>query len=45
MKIKFQADADLNQNIINAIFRVESKIDFQIIMLNSMTNNVRRSPF
>ena len=29
MKIKFQADADLNQNIVNAVVRIDSKIDFQ----------------
>ncbi len=29
MKIKFQADEDLNQNIISAVLRINSKIDFQ----------------
>jgi hypothetical protein len=29
MKIKFQADEDLNQNIVNAVIRLEPKIDFQ----------------
>jgi hypothetical protein len=29
MKIKFQADEDLNQNIVNAVIRISSKIDFQ----------------
>ena len=29
MKIKFQADADLNQNIVNAVIRINSEINFQ----------------
>ena len=29
MKIKFQADADLNIYIVNAVLRIESKIDFK----------------
>ncbi|MEM9276766.1 MAG: DUF5615 family PIN-like protein [Cyanobacteria bacterium P01_F01_bin.143] len=29
MTIKFQADADLNQNIVNAVIRINSEIDFQ----------------
>jgi hypothetical protein len=29
MKIKFQADEDLNENIVNAVIRIEPKIDFQ----------------
>jgi hypothetical protein len=29
MKIKFQADEDLNQNIVNAVIRISSKINFQ----------------
>lgn len=29
MKIKFQADADFNQNILNATIRCEPLIDFQ----------------
>jgi len=29
MKIKFQADADLNQNIVNAVVRINSEINFQ----------------
>ncbi len=29
MKIKFQADEDFNENIVNAVIRIEPKIDFQ----------------
>lgn len=29
MKIRYQADADLNQNIVTGILRVEPTIDFQ----------------
>ena len=29
MRIKFQADADLNQHIVNAVLRIEPGIDFQ----------------
>lgn len=30
MKIRFQADADLNQNIVKATLRLEPGIDFQM---------------
>ncbi len=29
MKIRFQADADLNQSIVKAVLRIEPSIDFQ----------------
>ncbi|GEM_PF-5182228 len=29
MKIKFQADEDLNQHIVNAVVRMSLKINFQ----------------
>jgi len=29
MKVRFQADADLNQNIVKATLRLEPGIDFQ----------------
>lgn len=40
MKIKFQADADLNQNIVNAVLRIESKIDFQTAINANLTGLV-----
>ena len=41
MKIAFQTDEDLNQNIVNAVFRMKPEIDFRTAVdaeLKSLTD-------
>ncbi len=37
MKVRFQADADLNQTIVKATLRLEPGIDFQTAQAASLT--------